>query len=309
MNLTATTRAKRLFEEIPSASGVAHVQNAFYVVGDDSPFLYQLNEEYQLVQRHALFDSSGVVNGRIPKAAKPDLESMTHFSYGRDELLLLLGSGASEARNKAYLVNLTDDMAVQELDLSRFYTFVKRVLRIENEGVLNIEGLAMDDVYTYLLQRPAGAGSNILIRMDTDDFKQFVLSKGDIPAAAVYYFKLPVLGQSPAGFSGAYTLDDKLFFTASVEDTPNAIDDGEVLGSFIGVIDLNALPYATDELNPLEVPATKLQNPDGSAYIGKAESLVVNRLEEGQYRVVVLSDDDAGHSELLEVQLGVTEQL
>ncbi|GHA74316.1 DUF6929 family protein [Pontibacter akesuensis] len=306
LNLTATTQRKYFYQNIPSASGVERVQDSYYIMGDDSPFLYKLNEQFQLLEQHALFDTAEFSSGRIPKASKPDLESMAHFTYGRDEMLLLLGSGASEARNRGFLVNLSEGNAVRELDMSRFYTFLKHVLKLETEGELNLEGLALDKTYVYLLQRPAGGGANVLIRLDADAFKRFVMEGAEIPAAAVYHFTLPAMGQNKASFSGAYASGDRLFFTASVEDTPNAIEDGEVLGSYIGVIDLNALPYATDSNNPLNVPTVLIQNSDGSPYLGKAESLVVLAGEEqGQYEVVVVSDDDLGHSELLEVQLQV----
>ncbi|GAB3822486.1 hypothetical protein GCM10028895_27100 [Pontibacter rugosus] len=306
LELTATTQRKYFYQSIPSASGLEYVQNFFYIVGDDSPFLYKLNEQFKLEQTYALFDTADFATGRIPKAIKPDLESMAHFTYGRDEMLLLLGSGATDARNKGFLVNLSEGNAVRELNLSRFYTFLKRVLKLETEGQLNLEGLAIDNTYTYLMQRPLGPGANVLIRFDSNDFKHFLMNDGAIPAAAVYHFELPSAEQHRASFSGAYTLGDKLFFTASIEDAPNAIEDGEVLGSFIGVIDLKALPYATDALKPLTVPAVVIRNSDNSPYIGKAESLVVMQGEEqGFFKVIVVSDDDLGHSELLELQLQV----
>ncbi|WP_439880340.1 DUF6929 family protein [Pontibacter sp. MBLB2868] len=310
MKLTASTLQKKYYSNLPSASGLEIAQGFYYVLGDDTPYLYQLDAQFNVMQKYALFDTSSFVNGRIPKATKPDLESMTYFKYGRDEMLLLMGSGASKARNKGYLVNLSENVAVKELDLTRFYTFLKQVLKIETEGVLNLEGLAMDNVYTYLMQRPLATGVNVLFRFDTNAFKDFILTGKDIPAVAVYHFNFPGLGNRIAGFSGAYALDGKLFFTASVEDTPNALDDGEVLGSFIGVIDLRSLPYATDPANPLQVPVVQLKNVDGSFYTGKAESLVVKKMDaDGKYSVIVVSDDDKGGSELLEVELAVEEPL
>lgn len=304
LKLTARTTREVFYEQLPSASGLEYVQGTFYVLGDDSPYLFQLNEKYELVNRTPLFDTTGVVNGRIPKAVKPDLESMAAFTYGRDDMLLLLGSGASKARNKGYLINLSEEMEVQELNMSRFYTFLKQVLRLESEGQLNLEGLATDQVYTYLLQRPLGAGGNTLLRFNTDAFKDFILGRAEMPAVAVYHFKLPQIGQLPSGFSGAFAMGGKLFFTASVEETPNAIEDGEVLGSFLGMIDLRALAYASDAVNPLQVPVVQLQHEDGTAYRGKAESLVVIAGKEPQkYKVVIVSDDDKGHSGLLEVEL------
>lgn len=308
LHLKATTTRQVFYQNIPSASALEHVQGSFYVLGDDSPYLYRLNGKYELVQRYALFDTTGFENGRIPKDKKPDLESMTLFTYGRDNMLLLLGSGATSAREKGYLVNLTDRMQVQELNLSSFYTFLRQVLQLQQEGELNLEGLAMDKVYTYLLQRPAGTGVNVLLRFDTDAFKDFILGHRPMPAVALYYFTLPQLAGLPSGFSGAYALEGRLFFTASVEDTPNAIDDGQVHGSFVGLLDLRALPAASDAANPLQVLVVQLLGEDGTAYVGKAESLVVLPGEEKMYKVIVVSDDDKGHSELLELALEVEER-
>jgi hypothetical protein len=304
IKLSASTQHNIVYKNIPSASGIEYALGSYYVLGDDSPYLYQLNEQYELVRKYALMYTASFKNSRIPKSIKPDLESIAHFKYGRDEMFLLLGSGSTSARNKGYLVNASNAYKVQEVDLTKFYEFLKGILKIEKEGVLNIEGLAIDKTYTYLLQRPLGSSSNVLFRFDTDAFKDFLLRQQAIPAAALYHFDLPAIGNNTAGFSGAFTLGDKLFFTASVEDTPNAIDDGEVLGSFVGVIDLRALPYASNQANPLKIATVQLKNTDGSIYKGKAESLVVTEVEPNKkYKVVVVVDDDKGSSELIEVEL------
>ena len=307
IQLQATVQQKLTYGHLPSASGIELVNETYYIVGDDSPYLYELDAEYKLAQRHVLFDTADFSSGRIPKPLKPDLEGMAHFIYGRDQLLLLIGSGSSDMRNRAFVVNVTDNMQVKELDFSRLYTFLKRVLHLRTEGELNLEGFAMDETYTYIMQRAIGIGSNVLFRFDTEAFKDFLINDGDIPAAAVYHFALSKLEGYGAGFSGAYALQDKLFFTASVEDAPNAIEDGEVVGSLVGMIDLNRLPYATDAANPLQVPTVQLMNPDGSVYTGKAESLVVKAGEGSSYQLVVVSDDDQGGSELLEIELEVEE--
>lgn len=305
-NLEVLTLDKRFYESIPSGSGLEFYNDVYYLMGDDSPYLYELDGNFKLVQQYALFDTAAFGSGRIPKSLKPDLECMARFTYGRDEYLLLLGSGASAERNRGFLVNLTDNMQVREVDLSRLYLFLKKVLKIEGEGLLNVEGLAMDANYTYLMQRSFGARSNVLFRFETDDFIDYFFLDARLPVVAVYYFNLPQLQYYHAGFSGAYALDGRLFFTASVEATTNAIDDAQVLGSYIGMIDLGSLPYATDPVHPASVPIIKLSNPDGSAYLGKAESLVLGKVAgAGEYRVIVVSDDDAGHTELLELQLSV----
>src|SRR3712207_8318455 len=46
----------------------------------------------------------------------------------------------------------------------------------------------------------------------------------------------PEINGLKAGFSGASFFEDKIFITASVENTNDAYLDGEVLGSFVGYI-------------------------------------------------------------------------
>ncbi|MCJ8165576.1 hypothetical protein MKJ04_12060 [Pontibacter sp. E15-1] len=304
LQLSATVQQQKSYPRLPSASGIELLDSTYYVVGDDAPYVYLLDGQFNQTGKIALFDTADFATGRIPKAVKPDLESIAHFTYGRAHMLLIPGSGSGPKRNRAFLVNLTDKKYVEELDFTRFYTFLKRVLRLEADGELNLEGFAMDNTYTYMLQRALGTSTNVLLRFDTQDFKRFIFGKGDLPAVAVYHFALPAVGGYKTGFSGAFALEDKLFFTASAEDTPNAVADGEVLGSIVGVIDLNALPYATRAASPLQVPAVQFMNPDGTVYKGKAESLVVKAgAAEGMYEVVVVSDDDAGGSGLLTLQL------
>lgn len=70
---------------------------------------------------------------------------------------------------------------------------------------------------------------------------------------------------SPAGFSGATFADCRLWVAASVENTTDLVLDGEVLGSFVGVLDLAA---GTAEF-------ARLAWADGRAYRGKVEGLAL----------------------------------
>ncbi len=277
----------------------------YYVVGDDSPYLYLLDATYKLVEKTTLFDTTSFDSGRIPKLEKADLESMTHFRYKDADYLLLLGSGSTTARNKAFVVNQADPKQTQAVDISAFYMFLQKILaRQSGNETLNIEGLASDQDHFYLLQRRLAAGPNTIFRFKKDEFLNYLMEGGELPNASPFYLRLPQLGPYEAGFSGAHIFDDKLFFSASIENAPNAVDDGEVLGSFIGFIPLYTLGRAGDAANPLQVSAVQLKNKNGSVYTGKAESVVVKeKNESGGYKAILVSDDDQGHTELLEVML------
>src|SRR5437773_10969138 len=62
--------------DIQSASDVEIVDGIAYLVGDDSPYLYCLDHEWNLVSKLPLVASEHA-GDRIPKEEKPDLEAMS----------------------------------------------------------------------------------------------------------------------------------------------------------------------------------------------------------------------------------------
>jgi hypothetical protein len=287
----------------------------YYVTGDDSPYLYRLDKNYALVDQEAIFDTAGFENGRIAKSDKADLEGMTLLQYQGKPYLLMMGSGSAPARRKAYLYNICGDEICQEgagmhsaraIDLEGLYSQIESKAGILGGSLLNIEGVAAGHGRLYLLQRALGAGQNVLISYRLAEFIPYLLGESGarVPKAEVVYFRLPELNYLQAGFSGAYVYDDKLFFTASLEDTNDAYGDGQVLGSYVGYIPFREI----GRQDTLPVPATLIMFPDGTPYTGKAESLVVKKREgKGRYSLVVVSDDDQGGSELLELLLRVAQ--
>ncbi|MFD2067223.1 DUF6929 family protein [Pontibacter silvestris] len=298
---------KIFFENLPSASGLESTfPDSYYVLGDDSPFLYRLDSSYTLAEQYPLFSTENFTGGRIPKALKPDLECMAQFKYRGENYLFMLGSGSTEARYKGFAVNLDRQYEVTELELNTLYAFLKQVTSRNKNEQLNLEGLAMDNKHVYLLQRSLSSVGNVLFRFETDSFISYLMESQALPAASVFYFSLPQLDQYTSGFSGAYVFHNYLFFTASVEGTTNVVDDGEMLGSYLGYIELEDFDLATSPDKPLNATAFPLKYKDGTSYKGKAESLVIDYVDkQWNYKAVVVSDDDLGHSELLEVLVKV----
>ncbi|SIR36017.1 DUF6929 family protein [Pontibacter lucknowensis] len=312
LTMKATIEKHLHFDNLPSASGLEMLGDHYYVTGDDSPYLYKLDKNYRLLSHEAIFDTTGFENGRIAKADKADLEGMTLLQHQGKPYLLMMGSGSAPARRKAYLYNICGDDICREgadthgakaIDLDPLYKELEAQMKL-GESLLNIEGVAAGHGRLYLMQRAIGTGQNMLISYNLAEFIPYLLSESavQLPKPELAYFRLPELELLQAGFSGAYVYDDKLFFTASLEDTNDAYGDGEVLGSYIGYIPFNAI----GKQDTLQIPATPMLQADGELYTGKAESLVVKKREgKGRYRLVVVSDDDLGGSELLEVMLTV----
>jgi len=303
---SATITAKHFYDNIPSGSGIETAPEGYYIIGDDTPFLYLVDKNYKQVAKYELFDTTNFKNGRIPKPLKPDLESLATFTYKDKSYLFSIGSGSSDVRNKAYLVELpivSEKPKVKEVSLKGLFEKLQKDKTIVGDELLNIEGLDFSEDKVYLLQRALNKSRNLILQFELSDFGAFLFDNKPLPEPGLYFVKLPSLQGYQAGFSGAYVLDDKLFFTASIESAPNAIQDGEVLGSYVGYVSLSDLPKAASPDKPIVAKVANVTDSAGKPYAGKIESLIVEKGEKaGKYRVIAISDDDQGHSEILEVE-------
>ncbi|MES1226152.1 MAG: hypothetical protein ABUT20_62330, partial [Bacteroidota bacterium] len=137
-------------ENYPSGSGIEFYDDKIYIVGDDSRDLLVMNKKWNKSTLINLFDTA---DKTIPKSAKSDLEAMTVLSVDKKPHLLIIGSGSTDKRNKALLMNLKNN-AFKSIDLSVFYN------RIKASGIaaLNIEGIA--EVYDYLVLVNRGNTTN-----------------------------------------------------------------------------------------------------------------------------------------------------
>lgn len=306
--MNATIIRELFYENIPSASGLEVVGNNIYIVGDDSPYLYQLDNNFKLIDKIALTDTAGFESGRVAKDKKMDLESMASFSANGKTHLLIFGSGSTEARMKAIVAEV--DVATGKVSnmntypLERLYKKLQQDERVVGSAILNIEGAAVESGKLYLMHRGVNKEPNVLLVYDLENFIVFLAEEGEVPTERVIPLKLKELNGFEAGLSGAHIFDGKLFFTASVEGTTDAIADGEVFGSYVGFIDLDSLEKNNGQ--SVSPASALLTHKNGSIYKGKAESLIVSKgKKSGSYSVLVVSDDDQGHSELLKVEIAL----
>lgn len=300
--MLATILSEVPLPNLPSASGVEIMGSTAYIVSDDAPLLYLLDAATLApVAQVALFASTDFTTGRIPKATKPDLESMAAVtSPGGAAGLLLCGSGALPNRETGYFVGVPPAGAspegatprfVQRLNLSGLYAQLRT--HLPPGAVLNLEAAAATATELLLLQRPVASGPALLFELPLAATLAYLFEpRGPVPTPLrVRAFTLPTLAGHAAGFSGATYVAGQLLVTASVEAAADAVADGEVLGSFVGVIDLAAPAAAT---------FARLTWADGRAYLGKVEGLAVRRaLAPGQLEVLLVTDDDHGGSTAL----------
>lgn len=298
--MRATILSEIQLPRLPSASGVEIIGPTAYVISDDAPFLYLLDAATLAPRGQIqLFETADFGTGRIPKARKPDLEALAACTWpGRGAGLLLLGSGSTAARRRGYWLPLlaTPSFALpqlpQPLDLSALYAAAQAALPA---GVpLNIEAAATTGTALLLFQRGVGAqaGGWLLSWPLAAALSQLAGGSDALPAAlpAARRLALPAIEGSLAGFSGATVADGQLLVTASVENTTDPVLDGEVLGSFVGAINLKTGTSAF----------ARLAWADGRAYRGKVEGLAVRRLRgPGHAELLLVTDDDQGGSTAL----------
>ncbi|MBC7449954.1 MAG: hypothetical protein H7259_00540 [Cytophagales bacterium] len=298
-------------DSIPSASAVEVVNGNIYVVGDDSSFLYVLKYDLSVIAKVALYEAKqeDIIGNRILKKKKADLECITKFTINGYPYVLILGSGAeSPRRDVAFLVKLPTSYnrkhMVWNVNLEKWYAF----LRLNEEatgpsGVLNFEAAACNSEHMFLFNRE----NNAVLRFDLSEFIEFVQGHMEsLPFPTVIQCELPQIKGIRAGLSGADIFDELLFITASAENTSNAIDDGEIMGSAVGILSFEG----EDKVRGKSASGFKgrmeafelIPEIDGKPL--KIESISVYEKEhETSYIGVAVSDDDMGGSDILMLQI------
>lgn len=269
---------------------MAQLGRTIYAVGDDDPFLWMLSADGGIREKRALWDSGTVKNGRIPKRIKPDFEAVTPFPLHSDTVLIVFASGSkSPQRDVLMLVDLRNGGRAERLPAD---TAFFRKLRAEVTPHLNLEGAAFRSGELILLNR----SDNRMIRILQSEFSEFLNSgKVDPLTFEVHRYALPVLSGDSATFSGASVMSDgrTLLFSASVEATKNAVDDGKIRGSYTGILDL-ARPE-----NPPVIALVTTKN--GRPYLGKIEAAEGLFLDDGSIAVTAITDNDDGTTQFLKL--------
>lgn len=283
---------------VPSGSALHSVDGLLYVISDDAPFIYRCTPEGSLVDSVPLA-FLGTTFHRIPKAHKPDFEaSVIGRIRGRD-CIFAFGSGSVETvRDSGIVVQLANIEDQQHFSLSPFYAHIRSTLGIAVKD-FNIEGAALRDDKLILFNR----GTNHLIQTSLAGLVQHVLEGSPPPSVTGQIIELAKTGPYITGISGADFIDDThLLFCASVEATQDWFADGEVLGSYVGVIELREaeLPKVLEFLPLLDGAGSRAKE--------KLESIALKdsawiKGEKFKPRLIGLVDNDDGTSKLLHIDV------
>lgn len=285
--------------EVSSGSGLAILEDKIYIVGDDSPYLYELDSQFALTDKHLLLEGLPT-EGRIPKTVKPDFECMAEERTDQGTSLWMFGSGSqSPERDLLVIYDPKVPESLRKYTLTGFYERIVALAGIQQEQ-LNLEAAVILDGKLYLFNR----GSNQLAIMPLAQLKSYLAdaSSSDLSLIDIKILELELakVGNMQSRFSGACALPGTtgILFSATLEDTDNWIDDGEIHGSMLGILDTQH----PESFSKQDMAFVK--RADGQTALEKIESVsFLSHDLQGQLRLLAVADNDDGTSGLFTLQL------
>jgi hypothetical protein len=255
---------------VRAASAIAAFGDGWLVAQDDATHAAWLRPEgvtavrvLEPVEGHDTFGSA-----QGTKHLKPDFEAAVAVDGG----VLLLGSGSTAARMRGALV--TAPGAVTPLELTSVYHRVAAALGLPVER-LNLEGAArIGDRLRWFQRGNSAAG----VPSAAVEVNLSALLAGAPPELGdPRRYDLGAVDGVALAITDAVALPDgRMLVAAAAEDTPNAIDDGPVVGAAIALLDDEGV------LAVAPVP--------GGPY--KIEGLAVRRAEPAGVSLIAVVDAD-----------------
>ncbi|MCO5165830.1 MAG: hypothetical protein M9894_05620 [Planctomycetes bacterium] len=242
-----------------------------------------------------LFDDA-----RGTKRWKLDLEACLVLDDGAGEVLLALGSGSTDQRERIVVARGLGGPApdVRLVHAPALYARLRAEAAFSGSE-LNVEGAALDGDDVLLFQRGNGAPRGGLApvdatcRLDARALLAHLGAPAGAPPAprAVVAWSLGALDGVRLTFTDATAGPGGPWFLAAAEDSPDTYEDGPVTGVVLGVIEGGAGRWAP------------LLDPGGRPLLDKAEGLALDPADPRRAWVVIDADDPDRPADLCEVAL------
>ena len=278
--------------DFQSGSSLDFYQDLIFVIGDDAKDVVVLYKDFTEAKRVNMFQSE---TARIHKDVKYDLETSTIVNIDGVNNLLILGSGAKqEFRSVGYLIPLNTKYVVPEP--FRYNTFVSRLKREDGIKEINIEGCASLPNKFLLANRGNKRNPDNLLIVTENNFWE------NQENASISVCRMLLPDKDAAVSELNYDeLTDTLFFTASIEQTTNAIDDGNIGDSFLGYIKnisqkLNQNTIKIDAFHNLSKISPKFEG-------HKIEGMCIENKSGNNYTINLVSDNDNDESTIFKIKL------
>lgn len=291
-------------QSISSGSGMVPYGNGYLVVGDDTPYLFTVDQAFGL-RDQSILKPYPMEYRRIDKSRKPDYEAMARFSDPTGDWVLVLGSGSKKNVREVGFLLSADQRVVLERSLAPLYKQLAAAGGLNGKQTLNIEGLAVARNQAFFFNR-GNSGPNLIFRADLGEVVAYMHGEREtLSRVDRYDIRLPVVKGFEATFSGAdyWPQRDALVFTASVEATGDAYADGAVLGSYVGLVRLDEL--RAGERNDLSDKLVRLSNKQGRPLLTKVESIALTGSDARQAKGALVSDNDDGTSVFFDFTLSL----
>jgi len=302
-SISAKLIKHKYFPQLSSASGNEFMDGNIYLIGDDLPFLFTLDSNWNIISKQKIAGIDSIVNGRTPKKLKVDFESMALLEDAGIKKILILSSGSKKPiRDTAFLIPLSGNGKVYKKNMRPVFEAIKQKAALEAGCKINIEGLAFSNNKAFLLHRGNVSG-NFVVEIEREPLLAFIKSETNLlPKLKVHPFNLPNDNGIAAGFSGTCILagHSGLLFTASLENTSNEIDDGAVLRSYLGFVSFSKI--VKGEYTAL------LLTENGKTLRKKQEGIAVKSVNNNKVIVLTVCDNDDGSSDLYELELTINKE-
>ncbi|NTU84867.1 MAG: hypothetical protein HGA45_36795 [Chloroflexales bacterium] len=292
---------------VRAASSIVRLGGVLAAIQDDANFIALIDPATWAVEPLSLPAGYGgkrqFDDTRGTKRFKLDLEACVVTPGPEGPRLVAFGSGSTPARERVIVVEGLpgDAPAIRVVDATVLYEHLRAATDFSGSE-LNIEGAAVVGPALRLFQRGNGAPSGGLSPVDaTCDLDLAALLAfldepvrfQPPPPTRIVRYSLGAVAGCRLTFTDAAPCPAGLLYSAAAEDSPDAVRDGPVAGSAIGLIGDDGPPrYAV------------ITTASRALFDGKVEGLALDPADPARLFLVVDRDDAATPSELCEVALG-----
>jgi hypothetical protein len=269
---------------VRAASGLAVQGGRLVVAQDDAAFL-------------AVVATDGVSAIQLPRGIdgrrrfelalgnkhdKLDLESCIAI----DDELWAFGSGSLPVRDKICRIRRA---IARVFDAAPFYARLRAAIG----SAINLEGVARVGTELWLFHRGNTGGVDhgpAVLEVQLETLRTWLDGRGPLPGIErMEVYDLGTIAGHRLGFTDAFADRKGVFYLAAAEAGADAVADGRVIGSHLGVI------------TPDAVRAAPLRSAEGAPV--KAEGLALDPGRPGHAWIVLDPDDPEQPATLLEVEL------
>ena len=208
---------------IAAASGLAIVDAKFMIAADDENFVALYDEEKKSGISIPIFPGDLPLDLHKRKKIKPDIESLVYLP---DSKIMAVPSGSALNRDRGALLR-GDGSKIKDLSFQNFYAELRKTF---NE--LNIEGACVINEEVWFFQRGNGSlGENGIVKTTLDS-----CMGGQPTILEIQHLSLGKFQGVNLSFTDVSSWNSHILFLAVAEDSKSTYLDGNVLGSFLGLM-------------------------------------------------------------------------